>query len=49
MLNKIKYLLCAIALKNRQKFYKQTGCFHKNVNKICIQTLRLLEKEGFVV
>ena len=84
MLNKIKDLLCASALKNGQKknvraqleqgkitikalkmidhlkdmlcrikkwqnIYKQKVCFHKNVNKICIQTLRLLEKEGFVV
>ena len=48
MLNKIKDLLCASALKNGQKFYKQTGCLHKNVNKNCIQALRLLEKEGCV-
>jgi len=48
MLDQRKDMLCRI--KNVvQKIYKQKVCFHKNVNKICIQTLRLLEKEGFVV
>ena len=45
MLDQIKDMLCRI--KNGQKFYKQKVCLHKNVNKNCIQILRLLEKEGF--
>ena len=46
MLYQIKDMLCRI--KNGQKIYKQKVCLHKNVNKNCIQILRLLEKEGFV-
>ena len=42
----LKDMLCII--KNGQKIYKQKVCLHKNVNKNCIQILRLLEKEGFV-
>ena len=46
MLNQIKDMLCRI--KNGQNLYKQKVCLHKNVNKNCIQILRLLEKEGFI-
>ena len=44
----IKNMLCRV-LSVGQKKDKQKGCLHKNVNKNCIQALRLLEKEGFVV